>query len=196
MVALRALSVAKITHVVIAETLPPLANVDLAPLPGPGKSFAETERVLADRARAGDHEAAIRLFRDGDRCYQARSAEQTLQNRLTHDRLKSSDADLAREAEANLREELENLDQLQSDLTLAKSASGLCNATHDEILDGRMHWYAEQAAKAGTLLQQLVLLASVFCHRRSIRIRRSCRITARTCCPLLKTNSSAATSGW
>jgi hypothetical protein len=141
--------IAQATRTVAPASPASAASVNRAPLPDAGKSFAATERILAERAHAGDTEAAIRLFRDGNLCYRARGAEQTLRNRTNQGRLDSAIEELSAGPEASLLVEIEDLDRLQSDLIAAEKAGDLCNGTHGEILDGRMYWYAEQAAKAG-----------------------------------------------
>lgn len=142
-------AVAQQTQSITESKLSSVAFPAQEPLPPAGKRFAEIERVLSDRARAGDVEAAKRLFHDADLCYEARSAEDALKRRAERGDLDSSVEALAAEPVSSLQVEDKELARLHSALTAARRSGDLCKGTDQQILDGRMYWYARQAAKAG-----------------------------------------------
>ena len=114
------------------------ASVPRTPLPLPGQPFVQTERELGNRARAGDAEAAKRLFNDGFACYTARQAEDALRRSAEQGRLNPNDKELSTEPAASLEIEEKDLARLQAELAAAKKTAGLCKGAGDEILDGRM----------------------------------------------------------
>jgi hypothetical protein len=158
------------------------ASVPRTPLPPPGQSFAQTERELGDRARAGDAEAAKRLFNDGFICFNARSAEDSLKNAVEQGLLDPLNKELSTGPASSLEIEEKDLARLQARLAAAKKVGGLCNGTGAEILDGRMYWYAEQAAKAGDMRAATCFVMGGGSRRRLMPRLWYSRTSRRTCC--------------